>query len=149
MKYFILLYEIEHFILQIGINMAVLKRIFVIHTTSDETNANTDASFDLIASKPGTDFVEAFKDLPHDERERDRTDEYIFNVEGKNIDSETTELTIVMRNTDNGWLPRTMWALGETERNEIVVLGAHPQWEKGWFDRGNNAVGPDRHLISN
>lgn len=50
--------------------MAILKCIFVIHTTSKESDANTDASFDLIASKPGTNFVKAFPNISHNEREK-------------------------------------------------------------------------------
>lgn len=130
--------------------MAILKRIFIIHRTSKESNAQTDASFDFIASRPGPDFIMAFPNYPDiDEREQGRTDEYEFDVEGENIDSETTILTMFMRTTNNGWLPDRIWALGETEQNEIVILGAHPEWEGGWFDRGDDAVGSDRYIISN
>jgi hypothetical protein len=141
--------------------MAELSRIFIIHTTSNESNAQTDADFALLASTAGIDFVQLFPDLPHDEREQGRTDEYEFDVSGaagmpgvEPIDSDNTRLMIIMTSTTNGWLPSSIWAIGETVAGEYVVLANEPDWEERprpeekWFDRGDGAVGPDRHLIS-
>ena len=130
--------------------MATLKRIFVTHTTAYEKKADTDAAFLLIASTPGDDFVQEFPDLDYNERERGRTDTYEFNVEDHKepVDSNTT-LTMVMTTTTDGWLPKSILAIGETESGERIILGDHHEWEKGWFDRGSNSVGEDRHIISN
>ncbi len=51
-------------------------------------------------------------------------------------------------NSEDGWLPKTMWVIGETTENKFVLLGAHPEWQKGWFDSGSGAAGPDNHEIN-
>ena len=56
---------------------------------------------------------------------------------------------MIMTDTNDGWLPKSIWAIGETVSGDMIILGAHPEWsEDKWFDRGSDAVGPDRHKIS-
>lgn len=131
--------------------MATLRRIFVFHKTSRATDAQTDASFQLIASTPGVNFIAPFPNLPHDEREKGRTDQYTFDVSGNRtpVDSDNTEITMEMTSSSNGWLPESIWVLGETTSGRRLILGQHPNWRGGWFDRGNDAAGPDKHVISN
>ena len=124
----------------------LLVKINIIHTTSKRNNANTDAGFTLIASTSGADFVQSFENLPHNERERGRTDEYVFDVSGRGIPTDT-ELTIRMTSTSDGWLPQTIWAIGETNTGEHVLLAANPSWTE-WFDRGSRPAGPDSHIIT-
>jgi len=126
--------------------MAKLKRIYIITTTANKKDANTDATFDLIASRSGTDWIKKFPNLQHDERECGRTDYYDFNVRGQNI-SENATLTIRMTSTKDGWLPSSIFAIGKTVNNTYVVLASNPTWKK-WFDRGSKAVGPSKHRIN-
>lgn len=126
--------------------MASLKRIFVLHTTGDHSDAGTDANFELKAENPGGHFIANFGDLPHDDRQKGRTDEYVFNVAGKGLTSKT-KLRIRMTTSSDGWLPKTIWAIGETTANDYVVLAANTKWEK-WFDRGDDPAGSAEHAIN-
>jgi hypothetical protein len=130
--------------------MPQLNRIFVTHTTADESDAGSDADFQLRIRMPGDDVIRDFPDLPHDERERGRTDFYEFDVSGDNVNSDDPVFRITMKmiNTDDGWLPQSIFVIGETTTGGIVTLGAHPQWSDGWFDRGSDAAGPEEHVIS-
>jgi hypothetical protein len=134
--------------------MPLLKRIFVIHTTADEDDAETDANFQIQVVTPGGDFIQTFPEpitgSDHNQRERGRTDEYEFNVEGKGVDTQDSVFEIRMRmiSTTDGWLPTRIWVLGETRENQIIVVAAHPEWQGGWFDRGDDAAGPEEHVIS-
>ena len=131
--------------------MADLKNIYILHTTSTKDDANTDADFELIAALPGRDYREAFTEWPangHNEREKGRTDEYRFNVSGRGVKT-NSELNIRMTSTNDGWLPESMWVIGETTSGKFEVLGHHPKWNKGWFDRGSGSVGQESHKINN
>jgi hypothetical protein len=131
--------------------MPQLNKITVIHTTANENDADTDADFQLQIAKPGGDVLRTFPGLPHDEREKGRTDQYEFDVSGDNVNSDDPSFALVMRiiNSDDGWLPKSIFAFGETTDGNTVVLGSHPQWDGGWFDRGDDAAGPEEHVISN
>jgi len=122
----------------------------VVHTTADKAYAGTDADFQLQIGRPGDDLVKDFPDLPHDERERGRTDLYVFDVAGDNVNSDDPNFGLTMRmiNSEDGWLPESMLVLGQTFSGEAIVLGSHPQWNGGWFDRGSDAEGPEAHVIS-
>jgi hypothetical protein len=135
--------------------MPQLNRIFVIHTTADEEDADSDADFQLqIARSVPPDVLRTFEDLDHDDRERGRTDQYEFDVSGDNVNTDDPALAkgggIIMRmiNSDDGWLPKSIFVLGETIDGKTVVLGSHPQWDGGFFDTGHD---PDisSHVISN
>ena len=130
--------------------MPQLNKIIVIHTTADESDAGTDADFALEITKPGTDVRKEFPDLPYDERERGRTDIYEFDVSGDGVNSDDPVFSITMRMTssEDGWLPQSIFVLGETTTGSTITLGAHPQWGGGWFDRGSDAAGPEAHVIS-
>ncbi len=131
--------------------MPQLNAIRVIQTTADETDADTDADFQLQIFKPSGDELLDFPDLPHDEREKGRTDRYRFDVSGLGVNSDDPSfgLAIRMVSSTDGWLPASIEVLGETTTGGTVVLGSHDPWTAGWFDRGSNAAGPDRHVISN
>ena len=131
--------------------MARLKKIIVIHETSKVKDGNTDAAFELQFTKVGNDPdpILPFPDLPHNEREKGRTDKYEFDVFSKDVDSDG-KIVMRMTTTSDGWLPKNMWVIGETVDNERLLLGAHPQWPiDGWFDKGSNPAGPREHIIAN
>ncbi len=133
--------------------MAKLKRISVLHTTSKEDNAGTDAGFLLIVKSGASEVAKDFPDLSGDDRKKGQHDEYEIDVAGDNLDSDDID-EIKMRiapglQSSDGWLPESIWVLGETESNAWVVLGAHPKWNGGWFDSGDNAAGPNEHRLSN
>ena len=136
--------------------MARLKRIFINHTTADVETAGTDSAFQLQIVTSGEDILKRFPDLPSpDERERNHTNEYDFplNVEPDedeeeevvDTDDENFRLIIRVLDVEDPWLPSRIWALGETLNGEIMLLGAHPEWEGGWFDRSE---GLEEHTIS-
>jgi PLAT/LH2 domain len=127
--------------------MADLNRIFVIHTTADEDDANSDGNFELVVSRPNGDLF-LFLDTPdYDDRERGDTDQYEFDVSNEGVTTDSV-LSIRMTSTDDGWLLKSVWAIGQTVAGSFEVLAAHPVWENGWFDRGDPAT-PDTHQISN
>jgi len=127
--------------------VADLNKIFILHTTADKDDANTDAGFQLVIQAQPFSVIMDFPDLDHDERERGRTDEYVFDVSNEGVTTES-EIKIRMKNTDDGWLPKTMWAIGETREGQFELLAGHSEWPKGWFDRGDNPAGPDEHVIT-
>jgi hypothetical protein len=127
--------------------MADLNRIFVMHTTADVGDANSDGNFELVVSRPAGDLFLLLDTADHDDRERGRTDEYVFDVSGEGVTSESV-LSIRMTATDDGWLPKSIWAIGETVSGSFEVLAAHPVWGNRWFDRGDPET-PDTYTISN
>jgi hypothetical protein len=130
--------------------MPQLNTIRVIQTTADESNADTDAGFQLQIFRSGEDVLLDFPDLAHNERERGGTDRYRFDVSGLGIDSSDPSFGLAMRmvSTDDAWLPASIDVLAETVTGETVVLGSHDPWTE-WFDRGSNPAGSDTHMISN
>jgi hypothetical protein len=130
--------------------MADLNRIFVIHTTANDDDANSDANFELVVTRPVGEPVFMILDTPnHDDRERGQTDQYVLDV--SSVDPRvTTESTLLVRmvSDDDGWLPKSMWAIGETTSGSFEVLAAHPEWGNRWFDRGDPET-PDQYTISN
>jgi len=136
--------------------MAMLNTIFVVHTTKNVPNAGTNADFALeIERVTGVDgrgrpvvnrIPLPFPDLPHDERERGRTDSYRFPVSRHRIGSDRSfEIYMHMLNTEDGWLPESIFVIGIGPGFGHVVLGSHQSWS-GWFDR-NDRNSLSRHLI--
>ena len=121
--------------------MPKLESVTVIHTTARDPNAKSTASFELEVAKPGSNFRENFP--PHmGNRDLGRTAVYSFNVHGKNIDSDFDEFEVIMRMVDpsvDGWLPLSIYVIGQTSTGETILLGDYPAWS-GWFDRGDDAV---------
>jgi len=124
--------------------MTFISDIFVIPTTAGYVHAGTDAGFELIVRGPGGFEARApFEDLPHDERERGRTDQYRF-IFDEPFDWDPAQWTVSMRmtSTRDGWLPFTLFVLGKVAPAtgapaEWVVMGAHDPWPGDkWFDRG-------------
>jgi hypothetical protein len=121
----------------------------VINTTADEDDADTDADFQLQIARLGQDLVLTEPDLPHDERERGRTDQYFYDLSGQGVDSDAPGFQITMRIlSSDGWLPSSIFVIGHTPNAGNVVLGSHPTWTDGWFDSGDDPAGPVEHVIS-
>ena len=38
-----------------------------------------------------------------------------------------------MTTTEDGWLPKTMWAIGQTREGTFELLAGHSEWAEGWF----------------
>jgi len=111
-----------------------------VHTTSRKEDAGTDEGFNLIIRSVlhpeivvGT---KRFPDLPHDERESGRTDEYEFDVEGLGIDmSGVNHGNICIEILgDDAWLPRSIWVMGEDVEGTRQLLVGLPRWPDDlWF----------------
>lgn len=138
--------------------MANMKKIFVLHTTAARRKADTDADFELVVATAGKDAVLSFRgEYPYrlspypavlfNQREQGRTDEYTFDVEGMGVTSDST-MHMRMMSTTDGWLPLTMWVIGETDEGEFELLGANPNWGEKWFDRGDDSSGLESHQIT-
>jgi hypothetical protein len=129
--------------------MAQINGLTIIHTTANVVDAGCDSRFQLQVVTPGGDVVRDFPSLPHDERERGRTDQYFFNLSGAGVDSDTPVFQVRMMILDHdGWLPSSIFVIGHRPGGGTVLLGSHPTWKKGSFDSGNNAGGPAQHVIS-
>ncbi len=110
--------------------------IIVEHTTSKESNANTDADFDLYIYNNicGGSVEIDFPDNPDNEREKGKTDIYTFNVDGYNIDSDLFFLAIANKNTD-GWLPSKIKIQYTTQDQTIHTYAHIDSWPSDkWFD---------------
>jgi hypothetical protein len=114
--------------------MARLRFLYVIHTTANVTDADTEGTFVLVVFSPVNPQAEIgsfqFPDLPHDERERGRTDQYRFDVSSLNvnmfgIDGDT--LAIRTR-SDDAWLPSSIWVIGEDVQGNRELKVALPNW---------------------
>lgn len=129
--------------------MARIIGMTIIQTTADQDDAGTDGGFQLQIAGPGGDVLRTFPDLPHDERERGRTDQYFFDLSGENVDSNGPGFQVIMRTlSDDGWLPASIFVIGHTPDGQSVVVGSHPTWNDGWFDSGSDAAGPEQHVVS-
>ena len=128
--------------------MARISGLTIIHTTAYD-DADTDADFQLQVARPGGDLLLTFPDLPHDEREGGRTDQYFFDLSGEIVDSDAPGFQVIMRIlSSDGWLPSSIFVIGHTPDGGNVVLGSHPTWTEGWFDSGDDPAGPAEHAIS-
>ena len=115
--------------------MAKLRFLYVIHTTANVEDAGTDAGFDLVVFSqvnPEAELGEfRFPDLPADERERGRTDEYRFDVSSLDVNmfgQGPDTLAIRMRSDDANWLPSTIWVIGEDVEGTRELLVGLPNW---------------------
>ena len=134
--------------------MAKLRTLWVIHTTANVTDADTDDKFDLVIDgvSPNPNFVGRFHfpDLPNpDERERARTDEYRFNVES--LDAQLSliqgrNIAIQILGSD-AWLPSTIWVIGEdVDRTRRLVAG-FPSWPNNrWWSKDSSEGQASRRL---
>lgn len=132
--------------------MPKLKQIVVIHTTVNDEPADSDAEFTLEVAKSGPNFTMDFPNKPG-QRQMGRTDLYQFDVSTKDVDSDDENLSIRMRiDDDNGWLPQSIFVMGETSDGRGILLGYHRQWPgDGWFDRRGGVSFPgarEKHVIS-
>jgi hypothetical protein len=131
--------------------MPKLDTVTVIHTTARDPNAKSNASFELEIGRPGANFRDNFP--PHmGNRELGMTAVYPFDVRRERIDSDHDEFEVIMRMVDpsvDGWLPLSIYVIGQTSTGETILLGDHPDWSE-WFDRGDDAVSgsSDEHTIS-
>jgi len=116
--------------------MAILERVWVIHTTSRQAEAGTDARFSLEIQTRSQRFAPNFPRLPHDERNRGRTDQYEFDLRDVEIDHEDVEpgnirITILGRDR---WLPESIWIVGRDRNGGFHLLVARPAWpSNAWF----------------
>jgi hypothetical protein len=111
------------------IAMTLLKAIWIIHTTSSKKYSDTDARLTLIAQRPTGDYIREFPDCDYNEREKGRTDQYVFDVSTEEVD-ESTKLKIRIGESPNGWLPSSIWAIGRTVDDRFVVLAHNPVWDQ-------------------
>ena len=120
--------------------MAKLRTLWVLHTTSTKADADTENGFRLViysTINPNAILaVLPFPDLPHDERERGRTDEYRFDVRKLDVDmfgfNEDNFCIQILGN--DMWLPRTVWVIGQDATGVRQLLASVPKWPDDlWF----------------
>jgi hypothetical protein len=122
--------------------MATLRNLWVIHTTSTEAGADTDDGFQLVIRASNVPYPErarlTFPDLPHDERERGRTDQYRFDVLNLNIDMfglGGNNFCIQTLGSD-AWLPASIWVIGRDVTGLQRLLVSLPFWPDNlWFSK--------------
>lgn len=110
--------------------MAILERVWVIHTTHDAEDSNTDDSFSLEIQTADERVDLMFPNLPHDERERGRTDEYEFDLRDYNVDHLEVDPGDIRITThgSNAWRARSIWVIGRTADGGYHLLVARPDW---------------------
>src|SRR5688572_19321570 len=115
--------------------MAMLRFLYVIHTTANIADADTEGEFDLVVFSQLNPQVEIgrfkFPDLPNpDERERARTDEYKFDVSSLNVDMfNVGRQTLAIRTrSDDAWLPSSIWVIAEDVQGNRELKVALPNW---------------------
>jgi hypothetical protein len=120
--------------------MATLRYVWVIHTTSTAANAGTDEGFELIirsqVNPQAIVGTRRYPDLPHDERERGRTDQYRFDVRDLGVDMfGLNEDNFCIRILgDDAWLPASIWIIGQDVQGARRLLAGVPTWPDDlWF----------------
>lgn len=127
-----------------------LTDLWILHTTATAEGAATDADLVLHVDAPRGAWQLPFPELPHNERESGRTDEYHFDllqqrIEWRHVDGGRVTLA-VEQTIGSAWLPATMWVVAgftdEFEQIHFRLLVAAPEWPaESWFaskDRGDN-----------
>ena len=134
--------------------MAKLRTLWVIHTTANVANADTEDQFDLvIRASPNPNFEARFHfpNLPNpDERERARTDEYRFNVESIDANMELVDGNDMAIETlgSDAWLPSTVWVIGEDVAGQRKLLVGIPKWPSNrWWSKDTSEGQPSRLLV--
>ena len=129
--------------------MARLRKLWITHTTADVADAGTDDKVFLHLPRGGkvddvVGHVIKFPDPPHDERERNRTDEYEIDVSMLRVDESdllplnSGSIQISIDGSD-AWLPKTLRVVGETETGKRVLLVHIPRWPSNRkFSDGSN-----------
>ena len=135
-----------------------LSYIWIIHTTSQIQNADTEDKFRLDIAHPTIPqellLSLPFPDLPSpDERERGVTEQYKFDLtvaEGSiNTDLAASDIRITILGND-AWLPDSVWAIGEDVHGIRGLLAGVPNWptgvHTGWFSTDLSEGAPTRSL---
>lgn len=138
--------------------MARLRFLWVIHTTANQSAADTNELFRLVLRDPltpGETVILPFPGLPHNERELGRTDEYVFDMQeaDRRVDMDALRpehIGMTIRGGD-AWLPRSVWVIGQDDDNRRRLLVAQPDWPpQGWFSTqtsdANGQAQPTRFL---
>jgi hypothetical protein len=128
--------------------MPKLDTVTVIHTTARHPDAKSNADFEIEIGRQGSNFRKDFP--PHmGNRELGMTAVYLFDVRRERIDSDHPEFEVIMRMVESpdGWLPLSIYVIGQASTGETILLGDHPAWSE-WFDRGEDPAGPEEHTIS-
>ena len=125
--------------------MPTMDGLFVILSTANENDANTDSRMRLVFERGSLRKEFELGGQPHDERERGRTDLYEFPFpQGSNVelnDITASQFKIVAAG-DDAWLPSSIFILGRGQ-GTFRVLVANENWpEDAWFStQGSDANG--------
>ncbi len=135
--------------------MANLDHFWLIHTTSTETDADTEDTFRLglrfTQPNPQFEIWLDFPDKPYDQRERGRTDQYRFNI----VESETPIAMELLRArnfviaTDGSdmWLPDSLWIIGQNVNGDRRLVVGIPRWPSNLrFSRDSSEGRPEHSL---
>ncbi len=121
--------------------MSQLSKIHLIHTTAGSSYSDTDGSISFRISVGGNTHTFPANDLPHDEREKRKTDHYKFDVLSLNIDDGASINYDLKTTSRDGWLPRSVYVIGQNVDGQCKLLAAKPSWS-GWLDKDSVTTRP-------
>ncbi|MBO3086340.1 hypothetical protein [Cellulomonas fengjieae] len=137
--------------------MTRIERLWVIQTTSTAADANTDEGFALELKRETPDggwLSMPFPDLPHDERERGRTDQYEFvlpSEENFTLGNISGSFVRIRIRGDDAWLPSSVWVIArgpdQGEFTQWKLIAHATPWPRGdWFSTDTAEGQPTRLL---
>jgi hypothetical protein len=88
-----------------------------------------------IVSEGGNSFKADLDNSNQDERERGQTGchELKLSEEDGLDDTQLKEILLQIHDSDNAWMPESIWVIGENVDGDCKLLSAHPNWHS-WFD---------------
>lgn len=116
--------------------MARIRRLWLFTVTSTQSFAGTRAPLRLeIVSEGGTPFRADLTDSAEGDRERGQTGchELIVSEQDGLDDTQIKEILLQIHDSDNAWMPKSIWLICENVAGEVKLLSANPDWHS-WFD---------------
>ncbi len=116
--------------------MARIKRLWLFTVTSTQSFAGTQAPLRLkIISQDDRPFKADLGDPGQDDRECGQTGchELVFSEEDGLDDTQINEVLLQIHDSDNAWMPKSIWVICENIDGDFKLLSANPDWHS-WFD---------------
>lgn len=122
--------------------MTRISKLHVLHRTSGGSHNQTDGKILLQIHANNTIYKRDISYLPHDERERNRTDHYKLDVYDLNIsDTSTIDFKFETQSTD-GWLPASAYVISYNVDGKCKLLAGDESWSSnGWLDKPSYVTG--------
>lgn len=107
--------------------MSKITDLWILHTIANVKNAATGDVVTYMITKGHYNYIFYDPTHPHNERERNRTDEYHI-VLNPPLDATKVEDIGIHATGKDAWLPRTMWLVAKYDDDKIALLGHFPKW---------------------